>query len=74
MKKKETKETKNAVITFRVFQSICYGIFALGISMMFGDGSAYINLPFSTLSIMTTIFGLIGAIITGSFAKQAENW
>ena len=68
------RANKSVVITFRLFQAFCFGVFALGLSMMAGDYGSYIKSPFSTLSLITTIFGLLGSIISGILAKQAENW
>jgi len=76
-KKDETKEehkNKTVVVTFRIFQAIFYGIFALGISMSLGDYSKFISSPISQISIVTTVFGLIGIVITGSLAKSSEKW
>jgi len=67
-------ENKNLVVTFRMFQAIFLGIFALGLSMISGDYLGYIKSPISSLSMTTTIFGLLGAIITGILAKQSEKW
>jgi hypothetical protein len=68
------ERSKTIVITFRVFQAICFGIFALGLSMGLGDYGKFVNLPFSQISITTTVFGLIGSIITGILSKNAEKW
>ena len=77
MNKQETqKQDKNRSlrITFRVFQSIFLGIFALGISSMFGDVSNYAGIPISSFSITTSIFGLIGALMTGTLANKSKDW
>lgn len=73
---KENKEVKNrnTQVTFRIFQAIFFGIFALGISSIFGDYSSYVKSPISTFSITTTIFGLIGSIMTGRLAKKSKDW
>lgn len=60
MEKEIKEENKTLVITFRIFQAIFFGIFALGISMGLGDYGHAIRLPFSQFSITTTVFGLIG--------------
>jgi hypothetical protein len=70
----EKDEKKNLVVTFRVFQSIFLGLFALGISLMFGDITNAIEFPISSFSITTTIFGIIGALITGNLANKCKNW
>ena len=72
----EKKEVKNksVVVTFRIFQAICFGVFALGLSLIAGDYSGHVKSWMSTTGITTTIFGLIGAIITGILAKQSERW
>ena len=72
VEKKEEK--KNVIAYIRVGQALCLGIFTLGISMMFGDIAGAIKLPISTLSITTTLFGGIGAIITEVFARKAKQW
>lgn len=72
--KTKHSETSNTTITFRIFQAICLGVFALGLSMMSGDYLGYIKSPISSFSVTTTIFGLLGAIITGILAKQSEKW
>lgn len=73
---KEIKENKNRSlrITFRVFQAIFFGILALGISSMFGDIGSSIGIPISTFSITTTIFGLIGALISGNLSNKCRDW
>lgn len=68
------RKSKSLVVTFRVFQAIFWGMFALGISMIGGDTTAYAKLPFSSFSITTTIFGFIGALLSGHFAKVSEDW
>lgn len=74
--KEESKEPKNrnAQITFRIFQAIFFGILALGVSSMFGDVSGAMHIPLSTFSVTTTIFGLIGSIVTGSLANKCKDW
>jgi len=67
-------KNKGIVVTFRIFQAIFFGVFALGVSMALGDYSAYIKSPIGQLSIVLTIFGMIGAGITGMLSKQAEKW
>lgn len=73
-KNKEIVKNKNIVVTFRIFQAIFFGMFALGISIGLGDYGNFVKLPFSQISITTTTFGLIGAIITGVLSKNAEKW
>lgn len=73
-KQEEEKKSKSLIVTFRVFQSIFFGLFALGLSLMIGDLSGAIKLPFSSFSITTTIFGLIGSIITGKLAEKCKDW
>ncbi|MFA6089600.1 MAG: hypothetical protein WC755_07080 [Candidatus Woesearchaeota archaeon] len=68
------RKNKSLIVTFRVLQSLCFGVFALGLSFMAGDYTAFIKTPFSTMAITTTIFGLMGSVITGIMAKQCENW
>jgi len=74
--KDEIKEPKNrnTIITFRVFQAIFFGILALGISSMTGDLSETMKIPISQFSVTTTIFGLIGSIITGRLAEKCKDW
>jgi hypothetical protein len=78
MKEQATKieedKRKNLVVTFRVFQSLFFGLFALGISLIFGDISKAVEFPVSSFSITTTIFGIIGAIITGNLANKCKDW
>jgi len=75
--KNETKQERNnksIVVTFRILQSISYGVLALGLSMGLGDYGKVVSWPFSNISITTTIFGLIGSVITGIQAKACEKW
>jgi hypothetical protein len=74
MKEETERKNKNLYVTFRIFQAIFLGIFALGISSGIGDFFKFVELPIGTFSVTTTIFGLIGAIMTGSLAKQSEKW
>lgn len=67
-------KNKNIVVTFRIFQAIFFGLFGLGVSMVLGDYSNFVKSPISQLSIVTTVFGLIGSFITGMLAKQSEKW
>lgn len=71
---KTERKNKNAQVTFRVFQAIFLGIFALGISSMSGDVSSYMNIPISAFSISTTIFGLIGTVASGILANKSKDW
>ena len=73
-KENQKDKNRNAQVTFRIFQAIFFGILALGISSMFGDVSSYMKSPISTFSITTTIFGLIGSIITGILANKCKDW
>ena len=68
------KKSKSLVITFRIFQALFLGLFALGISMCIGDYSEFVKIPISNFSLTTTIFGGIGALITGILAKTCEKW
>jgi hypothetical protein len=70
----DEKDNKNIVVTFRVLQALCMGVFALGLSMGLGDLAKYYALPFSSISITTTVFGFIGSMITGIFANKAAKW
>jgi len=72
-KQKEPKN-KNVVVVLRIFQAISLGIFALGISMIAGDYTAYIKSFISTFSITTTLFGLFGAIITQILIRSSDKW
>lgn len=75
MKEENDKlEKKKFQVTFRIFQAIFFGILALGISSTFGDVGSYVQSPISTFSITTTIFGIIGSIITGMLANKSKNW
>ena len=69
--KEQAKEDKSRKlrVTFRIFQAIFFGMFALGISMILGDITKAIELPISNFSMTTTAFGLIGAGITGTLAN-----
>ena len=68
------RERKNSVVKFKIAQAIFLGLFALGISMSLGDVSVAVQSPISSLSIVTTIFGLIGVVITEIFSRKAEKW
>ena len=68
------QKNRNAQVTFRVFQAIFFGILALGISSLFGDVSKYAEFPISTFSVTTTVFGIMGSIITGRLADKCKDW
>lgn len=70
----EKYDNTNIIVIFRILQAICFGVFALGLSMGIGDLAKYYNWPFSSISITTTIFGMIGSFITGLLAKKADKW
>ena len=55
-------------------QAICFGVLALGVSLMASDMAGVYELPFSNISITTTTFGVLGVIITEIMCKQAANW
>ena len=65
---------KSIAIYSRIFSVLFLAIFVLGISMMLGEGSADLNVPFSSLSITTTAFGLMGFIMSEATARRAEKW
>jgi hypothetical protein len=72
--KEETAQKKKngTKQTFRIFQAIFSGVFALGLSSMAGDLTGAWNLPFSSFSITTTMFGFIGMVICEIFARNIE--
>lgn len=70
----EEPKNRNTQITFRIFQAIFFGMLALGISSMFGDVSGAMKIPLSTFSVTTTIFGLIGSIVTGILSNKCKDW
>ena len=74
MTKEEENNNRKLSITFRVFQAIFFGMFALGISMILGEITNAIQLPISNFSMTTTAFGLIGAGLTGNLANKCKNW
>lgn len=70
----QEERKRNIKITFRIFQAFFFGLFALGISMISGDLVEVTTIPISNFSIATTIFGIVGALITGKLSKDCENW
>ena len=76
--KKETKPErplgKSVAIYARVVSVLFLAIFVLGLSMMFGEGSSAAKIPFSSLSITTTTFGLMGWVMSELTARRAERW
>jgi len=80
MPQEETKKgyegntTRQLKVTFRVFQAIFFGVLALGISMILGDLTEAVKIPISSFSMGTTVFGALGAIITGILAEKCEDW
>jgi len=70
------KEKKHGTveITARVLQSVCLGILALGVASGLGDYGKAISLPFSQLSITTSVFGLMGTVITEVIARMSRKW
>jgi len=78
MKEKKEEVIKpphnNIEIAARILQSVCLGLFALGIASGFGDYNTVMNLPFSKFSIITFIFGLFGTIITEIIARKSKKW
>lgn len=71
---KQEESTKHRIVAFRSFQAIFWGIFALGISLVLGDLAKVNGIPIGSFSLTTTIFGLIGALICGHFAKSSKDW
>lgn len=65
---------KKTSIVARLFSMLFVGIFILGLSLMFGEGSSAAKLPFSSLSITTTFFGGVGAVVSELMARRAEKW
>lgn len=74
MKESEQEIIKSRVVAFRTFQAIFWGIFALGISLILGDLAKAIGIPIGSFALTTTMFGLIGAMITGHFANKCKDW
>ena len=70
----ENQKKTNYALIFRVSQAFFAGLFTLGISLITGDLSSYAKMPISSISVTTTLFGLIGMIMSGYYAKKAENW
>jgi hypothetical protein len=68
--KKDSFTRKDAVVVIRVVQGILFGVFILGIAMMFGDASEAIKLPFniSPLSLTITIYGILGMVACEVFS------
>jgi hypothetical protein len=64
----------NISIGARVVQALFIGVFVLGVSMMVGDYSSTVKMPFSPLSLSTTMFGGLGALISEIIAQRARNW
>ena len=73
-KVKNNKILNTSQKTFKTFQALSLGIFALGVSSAIGDISGYYNFPLSAFSIGCTVFGLIGTVITEIMYRQAANW
>jgi hypothetical protein len=69
-----TRKNQSIITTFRLCQALCFGISALGLAMIAGDLTTAAKSPISTLSMMTTVFGILGSIITGLLANQAKKW
>ena len=66
--------TTKVSLSARLVQALFIGIFVLGISMMLGDYSSTVKLPFSSLSLSTTVFGGLGALVSEFVAKRAKEW
>ena len=73
-KQVEEKKHNNVEITARILQSICLGLLALGISSGLGDLGKVMHSPFSQFSITSTVFGLIGTIMTEIIARMSRKW
>jgi multisubunit Na+/H+ antiporter MnhB subunit len=65
---------KTVAIYSRIASVLFLAIFILGISMMFGEGSQAAKIPFSSLSITTTMFGALGWVMSELTARRAEKW
>lgn len=74
MKENLERKNKSIYVTFRIFQAIFLGVFALGISSGLGDYFKFVGFPIGTFAIITSIFGLMGSVLTGYLAKQSEKW
>lgn len=75
VEKEITEEEKRSMkISFRVFQAIFLGIFALGLSLILGDLTEAYTIPISKFSLATTVFGGLGAMITGILANKCQEW
>lgn len=72
--KKERTIGKTVSIYARIGSVLFLAIFILGISMMFGEGSSAAKIPFSSLSITTTVFGAMGWLMSELTARRAERW
>ena len=65
---------KKLAMRARIVQALFLGLFTLGLSMSVGDVSSVWEYPVSSMSITTTVFGLMGAIVCEIFARRAEKW
>ena len=65
---------KKLIIYSRVFGLLCYAILMLGIALSIGDLSVAAKSPISAISVSTTFFGLLGAIMSEITARRAESW
>lgn len=78
MKVIKTDETKKMemISNLRIVQAVSVGIMTLGVSMAAGDLAKMADIAVSSLSITTTLFGLVGTIMSefmiGRIKKDAK--
>jgi hypothetical protein len=65
---------KQVAIYSRIASVFFLAIFVLGISMMLGEGGSAAHLPFSSISVTTTLFGGMGWGMSELTARRAEKW
>lgn len=65
---------KRLIKNVRIMQAIFIGVFTLGLSMMGGDLATELKLPFSSFSLTTTMFGMMGYLICEWFTRKAMSW
>lgn len=70
----QSENKKRYWVFFRMLQFFFLAVLSLGVSGLTGEWVSWQKLPYSIFSIDTTIFGVIGVVMSEVFARLSTKW
>jgi len=71
----DEKNMRKQIAAIRKFQAVFLGVTALGLSMAAGDlNKGMAHSVFSDLTVIITMFGFMGSLLTEYMARKAMKW